>query len=57
LDQARTNAGGLLANVRQRLEEAKDHKALFHACEDSVDSRVENLSLQEDGIAAQEAEV
>jgi hypothetical protein len=57
LDQARTNADGLLANARQRLEEAEDCGALLHACEESADSRAESLSLQEAGITAQEAEV
>jgi hypothetical protein len=57
LDQARTNTDGLLANVRQRLEEAKDCEALLHAREESADSRAESLSLQEAGIAAREAEV
>jgi chromosome segregation ATPase len=57
LDQARTNADGLLANARQRLEEAEDHKALLHAREESADSRTESLSLQEAGIAAREADV
>jgi chromosome segregation ATPase len=57
LDQAKTNADGLLANARQRLEEAEDREALLHAREESADSRVESLSLQEAGIAAREAEV
>jgi cell division septum initiation protein DivIVA len=42
LDQARTNADGLLANARQRLEEAEDREALLHACEESADSRAES---------------
>jgi cell division septum initiation protein DivIVA len=50
LDQARTNADGLLANARQRLEEAEDREALLHAHEESTDSRAENLSLQETGL-------
>jgi F0F1-type ATP synthase membrane subunit b/b' len=57
LDQARTNADGLLANARQRLEEAKDREALLHAREESADSRAKSLSLQEAGIAVWEAEV
>jgi cell division septum initiation protein DivIVA len=51
LDQARTNADGLLANAQQRLEEVEDHEALLHAREESADSRAENLSLQEAGLA------
>jgi cell division septum initiation protein DivIVA len=39
LDQARTNADGLLANARQRLEEAEDREVLLHAREESADSR------------------
>jgi F0F1-type ATP synthase membrane subunit b/b' len=31
LDQARTNADGLLANAQQRLEEVEDREALLHA--------------------------
>jgi flagellar biosynthesis/type III secretory pathway protein FliH len=46
LDQARTNADGLLANAQQRLEEAEDREALLHAREESADSRIESLSLQ-----------
>jgi hypothetical protein len=57
LDQARTNADGLLANARQRLEEAADREALLHAREESADSRAESLSLQGAGIAVREAEV
>jgi cell division septum initiation protein DivIVA len=57
LDQARTNADGLLANARQRLEEAEDREALLHAREESADSRAESLSLQEVGIAVREAKV
>jgi polyhydroxyalkanoate synthesis regulator phasin len=57
LDQARTNADGLFANARQRLEEAEDREALLHAREESADSRAESLSLQEAGIAAWDAEV
>jgi cell division septum initiation protein DivIVA len=45
LDQARANADGLLANARQRLEEAEDREALLHAREESADSRAESLSL------------
>jgi hypothetical protein len=56
LDQARTNADGLLANARQRLEEAKDREALLHAFEESADSRAESLSLQEAGLAVREVE-
>jgi hypothetical protein len=57
LDQDRTNANGLQANVRQRLEEAEDHEALLHAREQSADPHAESLSLQEAGIAAREIEV
>jgi hypothetical protein len=57
LDQARTNADGLLANARQRLEEVEDREALLHAREESAESRTENLSLQEAGVATREAEV
>jgi vacuolar-type H+-ATPase subunit H len=57
LDQARTNADGLLANARQRLEEAEDREALLHAREESTNSRAESLSLQEAGLAVREAEV
>jgi polyhydroxyalkanoate synthesis regulator phasin len=45
LDQARTNADGLLANAQQRLEEVEDREALLHAREESADSRTEGLSL------------
>jgi polyhydroxyalkanoate synthesis regulator phasin len=38
LDQAMTNADGLLTNARQRLEEAEDREALLHAREESADS-------------------
>jgi flagellar biosynthesis/type III secretory pathway protein FliH len=57
LDQARTNADGLLSNARQRLEEAEDHEALLHAREESADSRAESLSLQEAGLTVREVEV
>jgi chromosome segregation ATPase len=57
LDQARTNADGLLANARQRLEEAEDREALLHIRKESADSRVESLSLQEAGLAVRETEV
>jgi hypothetical protein len=57
LDQARTNADGLLANARQSLEEAEDREALLHAREESADSCAESLNLQEAGIAVWEAEV
>jgi cell division septum initiation protein DivIVA len=57
LDQARTNADGLLAIARQRLEEAEEREALLHACEESFDSRAESLGLQEAGLAVWEAEV
>jgi cell division septum initiation protein DivIVA len=50
LDQARTNADGLLANAQQRLDEVEDREALLHAHEESADSRVESLSLQEAGL-------
>jgi hypothetical protein len=52
LDQARTNTDGLLANARQRLEEAEHREALLYAREESADSRAESLSLQEAGITA-----
>jgi hypothetical protein len=45
LDQARTNADGLQAKARQRLEEAEDREALLHAHEESADSHAESLSL------------
>jgi polyhydroxyalkanoate synthesis regulator phasin len=51
LDQARTNADGLLANTQQRLEEVEDREALLHAREESASSRAEGLSLQEAGLA------
>jgi hypothetical protein len=57
LDQARTNADGLLANAQQRLDEVEDREALLHACEESADSQAESLSLQEAGLAVREAEV
>jgi polyhydroxyalkanoate synthesis regulator phasin len=57
LDQARANADDLLANARQRLEEAEDREALLHALEKSADSRAESLSLQEARITAWETEV
>jgi hypothetical protein len=56
LDQARTNADGLLANAQQRLDEVEDREALLHAHEESADSRAESLSLQEAGLAVREAE-
>jgi hypothetical protein len=56
LDQARTNADGLLENAQQRLEEVEEHEALLHAREESADSRAEGLSLQEAGLAVREAE-
>jgi F0F1-type ATP synthase membrane subunit b/b' len=57
LDQARANADGLLANARQRLEEAKDREALLHPHEESADSCAESLSLQEARLAVRETEV
>jgi hypothetical protein len=57
LDQARTNVDGLLANARQRLEEADDRETLLHAREESADSHAKSLSLQEAGVAAREAEI
>jgi hypothetical protein len=57
LDQAKTNADGLLANARQRLEEAEDSEALLHAHEESANSRAESLSLQEARLTEREAEV
>jgi cell division septum initiation protein DivIVA len=51
LDQARTNADGLLANAQQRLEEVEDREALLHAREESTDSCAEGLSLQEARLA------
>jgi cell division septum initiation protein DivIVA len=45
LDQARTNAYGLLANAQQRLDEVEDREALLHAREESANSRAESLSL------------
>jgi F0F1-type ATP synthase membrane subunit b/b' len=56
LDEARTNADGLLANAQQRLDEVEDWEALLHAREESADSRAESLSLQEAGLAVREAE-
>jgi F0F1-type ATP synthase membrane subunit b/b' len=56
LDQARTNADGLLANAQQRLDEVEDREALLHAREESADSRTEGLSLQDAGLAVREAE-
>jgi hypothetical protein len=56
LDQARTNADGLLANAQQRLDEVEDREALLHAREESADSQAESLSLQEAGLAVREAE-
>jgi cell division septum initiation protein DivIVA len=50
LDQARTNADGLLSNTRQMLEEAEDMEALLHSCEESADSLAENLSLKRLGL-------
>jgi hypothetical protein len=38
LDQARTNADGLLSNAQQRLEEAEDREALLHTREERADS-------------------
>jgi hypothetical protein len=56
LDEARTNADGLLANAQQRLDEVEDREALLRAREESADSRAESLSLQEAGLAVREAE-
>jgi hypothetical protein len=56
LDEARTNADGLLANAQRRLDEVEDREALLHAREESTDSRAESLSLQEAGLAVREAE-
>jgi hypothetical protein len=56
LDEARTNAGGLLANAQRRLDEVEDREALLHAREESADSRAESLSLQEAGLTVREAE-
>jgi hypothetical protein len=56
LDQARTNADGLLANAQQRMDEVEDREALLHARGESADSRAESLSLQEAGLAVREAE-
>jgi chromosome segregation ATPase len=56
LDQARTNADGLLANAQQRLDEVEDREALLHAREESADSHAEGLSLQEARLAVREAE-
>jgi hypothetical protein len=56
LDQAKTNADGLLANAQQRLDEVEDREAIVHAREESIDSRAESLSLQEAGLAVREAE-
>jgi hypothetical protein len=56
LDEARTNADGLLANAQRRLDEVEDREALLHAREESADSRAESLSLQEAGLAVREAE-
>jgi vacuolar-type H+-ATPase subunit H len=47
LDEARTNADGLLANAQRRLDEVEDREALLHAREESTDFRAESLSLQE----------
>jgi polyhydroxyalkanoate synthesis regulator phasin len=38
LNRARTNADGLLANARKRLEEAEDRVAQLPAREESADS-------------------
>jgi polyhydroxyalkanoate synthesis regulator phasin len=56
LNQARTNADGLLANAQQRLEEVEDREALLHAREESANSRTKGLSLQEAGLAIREVE-
>jgi F0F1-type ATP synthase membrane subunit b/b' len=56
LDQARTNVDGLLANAQQRLDEVEDQEALLHAREESANSWVESLSLQEAGLTVREAE-
>jgi V/A-type H+-transporting ATPase subunit G/H len=56
LDKPRTNADGLLANAQQRLEEVEDREALLHAREESADSHVEGLSLQEARLAVREVE-
>jgi cell division septum initiation protein DivIVA len=56
LDQARTNADGLLTIAQQRLDEVKDREALLHAREESANSHAESLSLQEAGLAVREAE-
>jgi polyhydroxyalkanoate synthesis regulator phasin len=56
LDEARTNADGLLSNAQQRLDEVEDREALLHAREESADSWAESLSLQETGLTVREAE-
>jgi cell division septum initiation protein DivIVA len=56
LDEARTNADGLLANAQRRLDEVEDREALLHAREESADSRAESLSLQEAGLTVRETE-
>jgi hypothetical protein len=56
LDEARTNADGLLANAQWRLDEVEDREALLHAREESADSWAESLSLQEAGLTVREAE-
>jgi hypothetical protein len=38
MDQARANVDSLLANARQRLEEAEEREALVHTCEESANS-------------------
>jgi polyhydroxyalkanoate synthesis regulator phasin len=56
LDEARTNADGLLTNTQRRLDEVEDQEALVHAREESANSRAESLSLQEAGLTVREAE-
>jgi polyhydroxyalkanoate synthesis regulator phasin len=56
LDQARTNADGLLANAQRRLDEVEDREAILHAREESADSCAKSPSLQEAGLAVREAE-
>jgi hypothetical protein len=51
MDQARTNADGLLANAQRRMDEVEDREALLHTREESADSRTKSLSLQEVGLA------
>jgi hypothetical protein len=56
LNQAKTDADGLLTNAQQRLEEAEEREAQVHASKESSNSRVASLGLLKAGLATWEEE-